>query len=329
MEKKTFSITAAKQTVKLDAKRTGETSFTVTNTSAKPIRGQLKLRPVEAPSIAAGQPGWFTLVGDGERNFAPQATTQVSAKITVPASVQSGKYGVRLDAVSSVNPDDDLTEGPPVVIEVPAAEQVPKKKFPWWIPLAAAVAVLLIGLVVWLVLPSGKPVPPPAVVKEAPKPEAPPVVVKEARKPEAPPAGGTYFVVAKHSGKCLHQHGATQGNGDPITQWDCVDQPNVKLEEVPAGEGYVFLKFQHSGKCVHQYGATQGNGDRITQWECVNQPNVKLKKVPASDGYFFLKFQHSGKCVHQQGATQGNGDPITQWDCVDQPNVQWKFKPVP
>ena len=316
MEKKTFSITAAKQTVKLDAKRTGETSFTVTNTSAKPIRGQLKLRPVEAPSIAGGQPGWFTLVGDAERSFAPQATTQVSAKITVPAGVQPGKYGVRLDAVSSVNPDDDLTEGPPVVIEVPAAEQVPKKKFPWWIPVAAAVAVLLIGLVVWLALPSGKgTVAPPPALKEAPKPEA--------------SVGGTYFVVAKHSGKCLHQLGATQGNGDRITQWDCVNQPNVKLEEVSAGDGYVFLKFQHSGKCVHQQGATQGNGDPITQWDCVNQPNVKLKKVLASDGYFFLKFQHSGKCVHQQGATQGNGDPITQWDCVDQPNVQWKFKPAP
>ena len=24
-----------------------------------------------------------------------------------------------------------------------------------------------------------------------------------------------YFIEAKHSGKCLHQHGATQGNGDP------------------------------------------------------------------------------------------------------------------
>jgi len=97
-------------------------------------------------------------------------------------------------------------------------------------------------------------------------------------------AADYFFVVAKHSNKCLHQHGATQGNGDRITQWECVNQPNVKVERIPAGDGHVFLKFQHSGKCVHQHGATQGNGDPITQWDCVNQPKVKLKILPAADG---------------------------------------------
>jgi ricin-type beta-trefoil lectin protein len=45
-----------------------------------------------------------------------------------------------------------------------------------------------------------------------------------------------FFLVAKHSGKCVHQAGATQGNGDPITQWDCVNQPNVqwKFRKEPA-----------------------------------------------------------------------------------------------
>jgi hypothetical protein len=43
-----------------------------------------------------------------------------------------------------------------------------------------------------------------------------------------------YYIVAKHSGKCLHQHGGTQGNGDPITQWDCVNEPNVLWQLRPA-----------------------------------------------------------------------------------------------
>src|SRR4051812_17222054 len=50
-----------------------------------------------------------------------------------------------------------------------------------------------------------------------------------------------YYVVTKHSNKCLHQHGATQGNGDAITQWDCIDQPNVKLERISAGFPFYFL----------------------------------------------------------------------------------------
>ena len=92
-----------------------------------------------------------------------------------------------------------------------------------------------------------------------------------------------FFLVAKHSGKCLQQAGATQGNGDAITQWTCVNQPNVKLKVVPADDGYFFLKFEHSGKCVQQAGATQGNGDAITQWDCVDQPNVQWKFQPAPE----------------------------------------------
>jgi len=137
------------------------------------------------------------------------------------------------------------------------------------------------------------------------------------------------FIRAKHSGKCLHQLGATQGNGDRITQWDCVNQPNVKLEKISAGDGYFFLKFAHSGKCVHLHGASAENGAAITQWECIDQPNLKWREEPVGDGYSYLRSVQTNKCIHQQGATQGNGDPITQWDCVDQPNVQWKLEPAP
>ena len=105
------------------------------------------------------------------------------------------------------------------------------------------------------------------------------------------------------------------GNGDRITQWDCVNQPNVKLKLLSTGDGYYFLQFQHSGKCVQRYGGQTGNGDPINQWDCQNWPNIKLKLVPTGDGYYFLQFQHSGKCVHQFGATMGNGDPIRNGKC--------------
>lgn len=138
-----------------------------------------------------------------------------------------------------------------------------------------------------------------------------------------------YFVVARHSGKCLHQHGGTASDGDPITQWDCVNQGNLKLEKVPAGDGYFYLRFQHSGKCLHQHGGLYANGAPITQWSCINQANLRLRERDAGDGYVFLQFQHSGKCVHQHGATRENGGAITQWDCVSAPNIQWRFVPAP
>ncbi len=137
-----------------------------------------------------------------------------------------------------------------------------------------------------------------------------------------------YFVMVKHSGKCLHQHGATFGNGDPITQWDCVHESNVYLQKVPAGGDAFFLKFAHSGKCVHLHGDSSANGAQITQWDCIDLPNVKWREVPAAGSYVYLTSQSTNKCLHQHGATFGNGDPITQWDCVDEPNVQWIFVPA-
>ena len=164
MDKKTFSITAAKQAIKLDSKRLAEASFTVTNASDKQVTGQLKVRPVEAPSVLAAQPQWFGSLGDTK--FAPQATTQVAGRITVPPNVPPGKYGFRLDAVSAANPDDDYTEGPLVVLEVPAPEAVPVKRFPWWIAVVAGVVVLaLIGGGLWFML--GGSIVVPDVVKDA------------------------------------------------------------------------------------------------------------------------------------------------------------------
>jgi hypothetical protein len=138
-----------------------------------------------------------------------------------------------------------------------------------------------------------------------------------------------YYIRAKHSNKCLHQHGGVLNNGGAITQWDCVDQGNVQWRIEPSPTpGYYFIKARHSDKCAHQHGGTYADGDAITQWDCVNQGNVKWRIVPAGNNYYYIQVQHSGKCMHVHGGGWGNGDPITQWSCVDLPNVQWTFQAV-
>jgi hypothetical protein len=139
-----------------------------------------------------------------------------------------------------------------------------------------------------------------------------------------------FFVVARHSGKCLHQHGGTHGDGDSITQYTCVDQPNVKIRRINAGTGTSFLQFVHSGKCVHLEGASSNEDAKITQWSCIGQPNVEWRMEPASgDDTYYLVSEASGKCIHQLGATKENGDQITQRSCSDQSNFQWKLVPAP
>lgn len=141
--------------------------------------------------------------------------------------------------------------------------------------------------------------------------------------------GTYYYIRAKHSNKCLHQHGHSYGNGDKITQWACVDQYNVHWRFDPSPDpDYYYISVRHSGKCVHQHGHSYKNGDKITQWDCVNQGNVKVRIVPAGEDYYYLQFQHSNKCIHVHEAAANNGASITQWSCINQPNVQWYFQPV-
>jgi hypothetical protein len=138
-----FAITAASDRVPTGGDGRGEITFTVTNSSARNLRGQFRVRP-----LGSTREEWLNVAGEAERGFTPFATQQVVVKVATPLGAPAGKYQFRLDAVSAANPDD-FTEGPTVDLEVEATE-APKKAFPWWIVAAAAGAMILIGAAAWL-----------------------------------------------------------------------------------------------------------------------------------------------------------------------------------
>ncbi len=84
-----------------------------------------------------------------------------------------------------------------------------------------------------------------------------------------------YYIRAKHSNKCAQVNGVSQANGAVISQWDCVNQNNVKWYVQAAGDGYYYIRAKHSNKCAQVNGVSQDNGAVISQWDCVNQDNVK------------------------------------------------------
>src|SRR5262245_51583822 len=145
-----FAITAASERVSTGGDGRGEITFTVTNSSARPLRGQLRVRP-----LGSTQGEWLNLAGETERAFSPNATQQVVVKVATPPGAPAGKYQFRLDAFSVINPDDDFTEGPTIDLEVKPTE-APKKAFPWWIIAAAAGAVILAVGLTWWLWPSGE-----------------------------------------------------------------------------------------------------------------------------------------------------------------------------
>jgi hypothetical protein len=149
-----FDITAATNTIRLNAQRRGEASFTVFNNSGRALRGRatlVALTPVAAP--------WLTLEGANERDFAVAATEQFTVHIAAPPEAAPGTYTFRLDEVDVALPDEGLTTGPSVNFDVPVPPPPPvKPKFPIWIPIAIGAVLLLviIGVIAFLLLrPTG------------------------------------------------------------------------------------------------------------------------------------------------------------------------------
>ena len=161
---KSFAITTtATETLKADAKGHAQAVFTVTNTTARPMRGLTRAKALEATKRE-----WLSITGDSERDFGAGATAQLTVNFDA-ASVPAGKYPFRLDVDSALNPEEDFTEGPTVTVEVASAPAPPeKKKFPIWIIIVIAAVVLLIGgVILFLVLGRGEK---PAEVAATPTP---------------------------------------------------------------------------------------------------------------------------------------------------------------
>jgi serine/threonine-protein kinase len=140
MARSIFTITAASETARPDAKGHAEVPLTVTNISGRILRGRAKLVPQDP-----GQAGWLKVAGNAERDFAANGTQQFTVQIDIPPDVKAGKCSFRLDAVSTELPDEEYTQGP--AISVPMAAGAPQKsEIPMWlIPMLAVVLLAVLG----------------------------------------------------------------------------------------------------------------------------------------------------------------------------------------
>jgi hypothetical protein len=195
-----FAVSALTGNVKLDSNRQGEASFSVTNNSGHQIRAgaRLELAPVGggpvSPSPTPAVPGtpvvggglatatapaitlpealkWLSFIEEGqppapsanpqytEQDFNNGGTQKFRVRIAVPPNGPGGVLNFYVHFTDVQMPDEEFTDSPIVSFEVPAPP--PKKSFPWWIPVAAAVVVLLIGAVIAVVALSGSPTPTP------------------------------------------------------------------------------------------------------------------------------------------------------------------------
>ncbi len=146
-----FTVTAASKEVKLDPKGSATVTFTVTNTTKKPVRGTPKLK-----TLGSTTDKWLKLP-TGTRNFSPEESQQFVVEICVTPERKPGDYSFGLNISNEALPDEDFTEGPAVAFKVETApEPPPKKPFPWWILIVLGVVLIGGGVTIALLLKPSK-----------------------------------------------------------------------------------------------------------------------------------------------------------------------------
>lgn len=147
-----FAISTTTPTVALDAKRKGEVSYTVSNTSDGKITGIVK--------VTAGDPQqekWLSIDGSARRDLPVKGVEQFTVKIAVPADAPAGTCRLRLDVISAdKRGEDEGAEGPWVTVQVPAPPKPVDVNggIPWWIVAVGAGVLLLVVAVAWWLISS-------------------------------------------------------------------------------------------------------------------------------------------------------------------------------
>jgi hypothetical protein len=153
-----FAITTAGDQISLDQQGNGEITYTVSNTTTRPLRAWPRIK-----GLGSTDESWVSVVSGGERSFSPGESHQFVVKVNVPANAPTGRYSFRLNVISgSREVEDESIEGPAVSFEVkPAPTVPPRREFPWRLVAVAGVVVLVGGITIaWLL----RTVPIPSVV---------------------------------------------------------------------------------------------------------------------------------------------------------------------
>lgn len=156
------------------------------------------------------------------------------------------------------------------------------------------------------------------------------------------PRGNCFAIRFAHSGKYAHVHGGGTANDTKVTQWDWVEQNNLKWYIFPvdpikalANTGRrVFVRSAVGDVVMHVSGGGAHNEAHITTWSRAthgHQANLQWTIETAPGGHFFLASAVDPAFVlHQSGGVHTNGGACSLWDKRThghQGNLQVTFEP--
>ncbi|MCI4065771.1 hypothetical protein MRQ36_25715 [Micromonospora sp. R77] len=154
-----WAVVAAAGAFTLNERNTGELTFTVSNPGEAPDTVVFDVAPGEGT-----QRSWFT-VAEPQRVVPGQGSVSFLVRLVVPPGTPPRRYDMTGFAYSAnTAPEESSRSSGRVTYDVRAV--VPPKRVPWaWLAAAAALVLVVAGVVVWLVGRGGDTPPAPAAPK--------------------------------------------------------------------------------------------------------------------------------------------------------------------
>lgn len=141
-----WSITESGLEAPLDAAGRGQVSFVVQNVGTAQDRAMLVIDPLDGAAA-----GWFT-VANPQQTVKPSESVTYVCQVAVPPGTPPATYAFQARAYSADGDSSETAVTSRRVTFTVALPPVQPKPRPWWpYALAAAVLVIVIGVVVWLI----------------------------------------------------------------------------------------------------------------------------------------------------------------------------------
>ena len=138
-------------------------------------------------------------------------------------------------------------------------------------------------------------------------------------------SGGTYEIVARHSGKVIGINGGSTTAGATVTQQTYSGATYQQFVLTDLGNGYYKISPTSStSMALDVNGASTTDGASIVQWNYGGSNNQQWQIV-ANGSYYNIKSRNSGKCLDVSGLSTADGASINQWTCGAGTNQQFSF----
>jgi endoglucanase len=138
-------------------------------------------------------------------------------------------------------------------------------------------------------------------------------------------ANGTYYIIARNSGKYLDVAGASTADSANIVQYTSNGAANQKWIVQSLSTGVYSIRASHSNKAMDLKGYSTADGGDINQYTYSGGNNQRWRIESVGSGYYRIVSVHSNKAVEITGNSTANNAGINQRTYSGATNQQFTF----